>query len=167
MLLHPKGIFMTNHEHKLARARRILAAIDDLIERHGQISPAHYPGCADHRIAIDLPPLRITILPNRFRAYMAKSKTMVGEGTIERDGWRAVEISWHNSRRACFNVSGEDIDLYHYLPGRWERAFHVDAEGDSIPIRPDLFADDKNPAWREFKQSGFAKWPPEAPNAGA
>ncbi|MBL9070596.1 MAG: hypothetical protein JNM03_11485 [Sphingopyxis sp.] len=158
---------MTNHEHKLARARRILAAIDDLIERHGQISPAHYPGCADHRITIDLPPLRITILPNRFRAYMAKSKTMVGEGTIERDGWRAVEICWHNSRRACFNVSGEEIDFYHYLPGRWEQAFDVDIEGDSIPIRPDLFADDKNPAWREFKQSGFAKWPPEAPNAGA
>ena len=158
---------MSHHERKLVRARAHCNRIFELAETCGQIMPAHYPGCAEHMIVIDIPPFRITIQPNRFRAYMAKSEHMVGEGTIERDGWKAIEIRLHNARRACFNVHDDEIDMYHYQPGRWELEFGVDPEGDTVPIRPDLFADDKDPAWRAFKQSEFAKWPKGSPPPGA
>lgn len=158
---------MSHHDDKCVRARAMITRILDMAKEHGQHMPAHYPGCADHIIVINLPPLRITIIPNRFRAYMAKAKYVVGEHTLEREGWDIVEICWHNERRACFNISGDEIDLYHFQPGRWELALGVDPEGDCVPILPHLFADDKDPAWRAFKQSSFAKWPPELPAPGA
>jgi hypothetical protein len=158
---------MSHLENKCARARAMMPRILEMAEEFGQRMPAHYPGCPDHIIMIDRPPLRITITPNRFRAYMAKSKNVVGEHMIERDGWKVVDICWYNERRACFNVFEDEIELYQFQPGRWELALGVDPEGDFVPVLPRLFADDKDPAWRAFKQSSFAKFPPETPAPGA
>lgn len=154
-----------NTQHKHVRARAICERAMLLATTLGHSVPAYYPGSPNHMRTVDLPPLRIEIMPHRFRAYARKSKGMVGETSFERAGWMTIEIRLHNERRAVFNVCDDQLEIYHFQPGQWELRFGVDPAGDTTPILPDLFADDNDPTWQAFMASGLAKWPPELPKA--
>ncbi|QZH73948.1 MAG: hypothetical protein JY451_09240 [Erythrobacter sp.] len=161
---------MNNANSKIRRARKICRVALKLAASHGTKMPAHYPGCPDHTCIVELLPLRIEILPNRYRAYMRKSPTMIGESTVDKAGWTVIEIRCHNERRACFNMGPRGLDeigIYHFQPGYWEFEFGCDPDGDSVPILPTLFADDNEPAWQLFKNSGLYEWPPNLDGLGA
>lgn len=148
-------------ERKQRFINLILCRIDEFIRAHGQQVPCHFPGAAKNALVVDLPPLRIERLPDRFRTYAAKSRNMISEALLEREGWDAIEVRVHNERRLCVNVGPDEVVFYHWQPGNWESIyFGVDPQGDTIPIRPELFADDKNPYWRAFDQSSLSSWPP-------
>ena len=154
---------MTQKNIKQRRAHKICHSALKMASELGTVMPAHYPGCPEHACVVELPPLRIEFLPNRFRAYGHKSEFMVGECTIEKLGWTVIDILWRNERRACFNMGPDglgQVGIYHFQPGLWENVLGSDPEGDTVPILPSLFMDDNDPAWQAFKASELGKWNP-------
>lgn len=152
---------MNHHKFKQRRAHKICHSALKMASDFGTSMPAHYPGCPEHASVVELLPLRIELLPNRYRTYLRKSEFMVGEGTIERAGWTVIDIRWLNERRACFNMGPDglgEIEIYHFQPGIWEHKFGSDPQGDTVPILPSLFVDENEPAWQEFLKSEFSKW---------
>lgn len=142
--------------------RQLDLKIEHLLNAEGTTLPAHHPGSARNSVVLDRPPLRITMSGDRFRTYAAKSPTMVGESLLERPGWRHVDLFIRGQRRLSYNMSDRgELDIYHFQPGAWmKEIFDVDPMGDSIAILPHLFADDKDPAWRAFRNSPLSNWPP-------
>lgn len=142
--------------------RQIDLKIERMLASEGTPLPAHHPGSARNAVVLEQPPLRITMSEERFRTYAAQSETRVGECLLERPDWRHVDIAIHGQRRLSYNVSSSgELVIYHFQPGAWMmKMFGVDPKGDSVAILPHLFADDKDPAWRAFRNSNLSKWPP-------
>ena len=157
----------SHREQQHARVRKMQSAIDQLAVEQGQSVPCNYPGAAVNALLIDLAPLRIDILPDRFRCFAAKSRTMIGESLLERKGWNHYDVKLFGERRLSFNVnSNGEILIYQFKPGRWMKDyFDIDPAGDHTSILPGLFQDDNDPAWVAFRNSGLYKWPPEFPEA--
>ena len=55
-----------------------------------------------------------------------------------------------NDRRLIVNHCDSSIEPYLYLPGAWERWFGIESSGDTVALRPELFADPREPGWRQF-----------------
>lgn len=163
LYIHGAHFVTPNTEAKIVRAGAIVKRSLLLADTFGQTIPCHYPGVPRQSRVVDLPPIRIEIVPDRYRTYAATSRQSVGPITFERLGWTMFEIFLHNERRALFNVCGDEVEIHHFQPGFWELKFGVDPAGDSAPVLPDLYPDDKDPAWRAFRASGLSQWPPQFP----
>ena len=71
-----------------------------------------------------------------------------------------VEVYIQERRRLAFSIREGDIVLHRYEPGLLENWFGVDNEDDSTPFISVLFANESDPAWARFMESGLSKWPP-------
>lgn len=151
-----------NTDQKLDRVRRIHAEIERLLAAHGTPLPSHYPGSPKNAAIFEKPPLVISMSPDRFRTFAAKSRYMVGETLMERKGWFHVDLKLYGQRRLSYNLSADGkLVIYHFQPGYWMLDFFgVDPEGDHSPIIASLYPEDQDPSWKAFKRSGLSKWPP-------
>jgi hypothetical protein len=153
---------------KLRRAHLIYAELLELEKLFGRLVPSHYPWIQPSMRWIKGDgPWQARILNDSFIAMGRMNKNSVGECVLEAKGWTAIELSVQGKSRLAFSVRGDDLILHRFEPGLWENWFGVDSSGDTLPLIPDLFADDKDPRWVRFKASGLSKWPPRLNLAGS
>lgn len=155
---------MTTHlQNKLRRAALIQEKLDELEQVYGHTVPSHFKWLQPtlRQVKGD-GPWYARVLDKSFVTTARISKTGIGTAVLEARGWTAYEVYVQGRCRLAFNVRDGVISLHRYEPGQWESWFFgVDPAGDTMPLIPDLFADDKDPRWTRFKASGLSQWPPQ------
>lgn len=146
---------------KLRRASLIKLKLDELDQVYGRSEPSRYRWLQPYlRVVEGDGPWQARILADSFIATARISDKNIGTAVLEAKGWTAYEVSIWGKCRLAFNVREDIVILHRFAPGRWENWFGVDPGGDTLPLLPELFAEDKDPRWQRFKASGLAEWPP-------
>lgn len=153
---------MTIHMNdKLRRVGAIYAELLELEKTHGCPAPSSHAWLQPHlRFVKGDGPWYARILEDSFITIARMTKKNVGETVLHAPGWTSVEIFIQGQCRLAFSIRGEVIILHRYKPGAWEGWFGVERHGDTIALNPEMMADDLDPRWVRFKQSGHAEWPP-------
>ncbi|MDT0506920.1 hypothetical protein [Novosphingobium sp. MMS21-SN21R] len=154
---------MTTHtQDKLRRAALIHLELAELDQIYGRAAPSPYAWLQPClRIVKGDGPWYARILEDSFIATARISDKNIGTAVLPAKGWTACEVHIQGKCRLAFSARDGQIVLHRSEPGLWENWFGVDPSGDSMPLIPDLFADDKDPRWRRFKASGLSEWPPQ------
>lgn len=158
-----------HNQDKLRRAALIQQKLEDLELLFGHLVPSSFKWLQPtlRQVKGD-GPWYARILDNSFVTTARISKTGIGTAVLEARGWTAYEVFVQGRCRLAFNVRDDVIILHRYEPGQWESWFFgVEPGSDTMPLIPDLFADDKDPRWTRFKASGLADWPPQLDFASA
>ena len=151
----------TNLQDKLRRAALIHLELVELDQIYGRSEPSPYPWLQPTlRLVKGDGPWYARILADSFVATARISEKNIGTAILPAEGWTACEVYIQGKCRLAFNVRDGLIHLHRYEPGLWESRFGVDPGSDTLPLIPDLLADDKNPRWQRFKASGLSEWPP-------
>lgn len=151
----------TNLQDKLRRAALIHFELVELDQIFGRAEPSPYPWLQPSlRLVKGDGPWYARILADSFVATARISDKNIGTAVLPAEGWTACELYIQGKCRLAFNVRDGLIHLHRYEPGLWESRFGVDHGSDTLPLIPDLFADDKDPRWQRFKASGLSEWPP-------
>jgi hypothetical protein len=153
---------MTHTQDKLRRAALFQLKFAELEEIFGLTVPSPYAWLKPTlRMVKGDGPWYARILDDSFVATARISKHNIGTAVLPAEGWTAYEVYIQGKCRLAFNVRDGEIHLHRYEPGSWENWFGIDPAGDTLPLIPDLFADDKDPRWLRFKASGLSEWPPK------
>lgn len=159
---------MTHIQDKLRRAAHIHLELLDLEHIYGRSAPSTYKHLQPTlRLVKGDGPWYARILDDSFVTSARISEKNIGTAVLPAKGWTACEVYIQGKCRLAFNVRDGVIILHRYEPGLWENWFGVDPAGDTLPLIPDLFADDKDPRWLRFKASGLSEWPPKLNPAAA
>lgn len=148
-------------QDKLRRAQLIHLELLELEQDFGRRDPSSYAWLQPTlRMVKGDGPWHARILDNSFTTTARISPNNIGEAVLHAEGWTACEVYIQGKCRLAFNMRDEDMVLHRYEPGLWENWFGVDPGRDSMPLIPDLFADNKDPRWQRFQASGLSEWPP-------
>lgn len=160
---------MTHHiQDKHRRARLIHLELLELEQIFGRRDPSSYAWLQPTlRMVKGDGPWHARILDNSFVTTAHVSEKNISTTVLEAEGWTAIEVYIQGKCRLAFNVRDDDMVLHRYEPGLWENWFGVDPGADSLPLIPDLFADNKDPRWQRFMASGLSEWPPRLNVAAA
>lgn len=153
----------THIQDKLRRADLIQRKMDEMELIYGHPVPSPYAWLQPtlRQVKSD-GPWYVRILDDSFITTARISKNNIGTAVLEAKGWSAYEVFIQGRCRLAFNVCDGVTVVHRYEPGQWENWFFgVDPAGDTMPLIPDLFADNKDPRWVRFKASGLAEWPPQ------
>lgn len=91
--------------------------------------------------------------PGRFIKMGWANGHIIREITEFRDDCVVFEVHRFGKAVMQANIAGnDDVNIYRYEPGAWEMDMGLPANGDTIPVLPNLFIDEYDPyfvAWLE------------------
>ena len=149
-----------NYLDKLRRAALIHLELLELDKVFGYAAPSPFNKLKGNLRLIKDGSWRARIIPDAFLTNASLAKNCYGEAILAAPGWTVVEVYIQERRRLAFSVREGDVILHRYEPGFWESWFGVDNKDDTTPYIAVLFANESDPAWARFMDSGLSKWPP-------
>ena len=150
---------------KLERAQIIISKIMDLDRTYGTTIPG--------KISTAVQSTRLIQVDHRWRAFLTPNhRITIGLLTEKSAGTRYLkdpkcilfDLEIVNVPRLTLNMRGSEIELFRYIPGKWEAWFDVD---DRDTVSFDRFAyDSRSPEWKALKKSADFQLPPLREGAG-
>ncbi|MEA1015148.1 hypothetical protein [Sphingosinicella sp. LY1275] len=157
------------NDMKLKRAAQIVARIFELDAERGTTVPARIHRGKLARLVEDRPEWSVWITKGYRMAFAPvyachgkTGRTDFGQRQIEDRDWILIELE-DSRRRPVFaaSVRGDEVDLFRFIPGKWERSFGVDNDGDCVPFDKVEFPRPDSPELKTLLESPDARLPPQ------
>lgn len=144
---------------KLERAQLVISKVMDLDRTDGITIPG--------RLSTAVQTSRLIQIDHRWQAYVTPNHRVTlglltekaaGTRYLRDSEWTLFDLRIMNVPRLTLNMRGSDIELFRYIPGKWEAWFDVD---DRDTISFDRFVyDPRAPEWEVLQKSADFQLPP-------
>jgi hypothetical protein len=139
---------------KSERAKSIIEFVLSRDAKHGQYAPSRCDGgrtmCRE--IQIDTR-WTATVTPDYRISIGRHYEDRVGPRFFAEAGSRIFQLDAYRKPKLIANLRGAEISLFAYYPGLWEAWLGIDNGGDTEPLEPWLFADNRSQEWKALTQT--------------